>query len=89
MAQMSQNDSNERGVSGSEKQNFVNTHNIKIGMEENISSEPASKFYNSEHMKSKEFLDGMIKQQQDRYAKKFAFEKGQFHQCIPNPKKEN
>ena len=88
MAQITQNDSHERGVSGSETQNFVNTHKIKIGIDEKI-SKPASKFFNSEQMKSKEFLEGMIEQQQERYAKKFAFEKGQFHQCMPNPKKEN
>ena len=28
-------------------------------------------------------------QQEDRYQKKFAFERGQYHQCIPNPQKEN
>ena len=42
-------------------------------------------FYNCEKMHGKEFIKSMIKQQEDRYQKKFAFERGQYHQCIPNP----
>ena len=36
-------------------------------------------------MKGKVFIDKTIQQQKERYEKKFAFEKGQYHQCIPNP----
>ena len=36
-------------------------------------------------MHGKEFIKSLIKQQEDRYQKKFAFERGQYHQCIPNP----
>ena len=46
-------------------------------------------FYNTEQMNGKEYIQGLKKQQEDRYQKKFAFERGQYHQCIPNPKKEN
>ncbi len=40
-------------------------------------------------MKGSEYIEKLIKQQEDRYQKKFAFERGQFHQCIPNPKNDN
>ena len=39
-------------------------------------------------MNGKEFVKKLIQQQEDRYHKKFAFERGQYHQCIPNPMKE-
>ena len=40
-------------------------------------------------MKGKLFIDKTIQQQKERYEKKFAFEKGQYHQCIPNPRNTN
>ena len=39
-------------------------------------------------MKGKDFVKALIQQQEERYQKKFAFERGQYHQCIPNPQKE-
>ena len=39
--------------------------------------------------KGKQIIDQMIKQQAERYEKKFSFEKGIYHQCIPNPKNSN
>ena len=32
------------------------------------------------------FINRIAKEQQKSYQKKFAFEKGKYHQCIPNPK---
>ena len=46
-------------------------------------------FYDTGHMKGRDFVQKLIKQQEDRYHKKFAFERGYYHQCIPNPKKEH
>ena len=34
------------------------------------------------------FIDKLIKQQEDRYHKRLPFERGHYHQCISNPAKE-
>ena len=39
-------------------------------------------------MRGHEFVKKLIEQQESRYHKKFAFERGVYHQCIPNPQKE-
>lgn len=39
----------------------------------------------SEEMKGKSFVDRLIKQQESRYQKRMPFERGQYHQCLPNP----
>ena len=46
-------------------------------------------FYNTTKLEGKEFITELINQQEDRYHKKFAFERGQYHQCIPNPLNAN
>ena len=43
-------------------------------------------FRDTTKMKGKKFIDTSIQQQGHRYEKKFPFERGQYHQCIPNPK---
>lgn len=40
-------------------------------------------------MTGKQFVDRLIKQQEDRYYKRIPYEKGLYHQCIPHPKKED
>lgn len=40
-------------------------------------------------MRGKDYIEKLIAQQENRYFKKFAFERGQYHQCIPNPRIEN
>ena len=40
-------------------------------------------------MKGKTFIEKISQTQKDYFDKKFAFEKGQYHQCIPNPLNPN
>ena len=37
-------------------------------------------------MTSKQIIDGLMKDNEAQYQKKYAFEKGTYHQCIHNPK---
>ena len=46
-------------------------------------------FVDTAKSQGKEYVADLIKQQEERYQKKFAFERSQFHQSIPNPKVEN
>ena len=45
-------------------------------------------FHDTAKFKGKEFVKKLIQQQENRYHKKFAFERGHYHQCIPNPKND-
>ena len=38
-----------------------------------------SNFADTSQMKGSDYIEKLIKQQEDRYQKKFAFERGQFH----------
>ena len=40
-------------------------------------------------MKGKTFIEKTSHTQKDYFEKKFAFERGQYHQCIPNPLNPN
>lgn len=44
-----------------------------------------SNFKDTSRMNGQEYVRELVKQQESRYHKKFAFERGQYHQCIPNP----
>ena len=39
-------------------------------------------------MTRQDYVEHLIKEQKERYNKKFAFERGQFQQCMPNPDPE-
>ena len=43
----------------------------------------------SESMTGREYIERLIKQQETVYHKKLPFECGQYHQCIPNPRRED
>ena len=43
-------------------------------------------FVDTAKMKGKQFVETTLQQQAQRYHKKFAFERGQYHQCLPNPR---
>ena len=45
-------------------------------------------FVNTESMTGEQYVKALVEQQESRYQKKFAFERGQYHQCIPNPQNE-
>ena len=38
-----------------------------------------SKYYNLEQMSGREYVQQLVKQQEDRYQKKYPFERGQYH----------
>ena len=40
-------------------------------------------------LEGKEIASKLLKSYERNYMKKFPYEKGQFHQCIPNPYREN
>lgn len=42
-------------------------------------------FFDTEKMNGREYIEKLVGQQMDRYQKKYAFERGMYHQCIPNP----
>ena len=43
----------------------------------------------SKDMTGMQYIDNLIDQQENFFHKKLPFEHGQYHQCIPNPRKEN
>ena len=45
----------------------------------------AQNFYSSDEMTGEQYVKRLIQQQEDRYQKRLPFERGQYHQCIPNP----
>ena len=42
-----------------------------------------------EQASGREYVDTLINQHEHTYQKKIPFERGQYHQCIPNPRKKN
>ena len=70
---------------------FVTGHNESLGSyfstvrQNNESNEEEIKL---ETLGSKEYVDCLIKSQEETYNKKYAFERSKFTQCIPNPDPE-
>ena len=42
-----------------------------------------------EQVNGRQYVDMLINQHEQTYQKKIPFERGQYHQCIPNPRKKN
>jgi hypothetical protein len=54
----------------------------------NASKSSLSKLVSEQpELQGKQVVEKLIKTYEKQYAKKYPFEKGQYHQCIPNPLK--
>lgn len=57
---------------------------VDVGKSETEEKEEPG-FYDTSHLKGKDFVKRLIHKHEQHYQKKFPFERGQYHQCIPNP----